>query len=81
MKINDHLIIMVSPVIRIMVVSVVASDDSLNKSDTNGGGRDTEFVLLLFIPHLVAYRMTYFKILYMLSSKGWRRKAPPPSAR
>ena len=77
-EINDHLIIMVSPVIRIMVVSVLASDASLNESDTNGGVTDTEFVLLLFIPHLVADRMTYFKILYMLSAKGWRSLPPPP---
>ena len=74
-QINDHLIILVSPVIRIMVVSVEASDTSLNYIDNNVGSRDPYFVLLLFIPHLVADRMTYFKILYMLSAKGWRRKA------
>ena len=36
---NALLIIMVSPVIRIMIVSVVSSDTSLNNRDTNGGSR------------------------------------------
>ena len=67
---NALLIIMVSPVIRIMIVSVVSSDTSLNNSDTNGGSRYPDFVLLSIILHLVEKRDEIFQDpLYDLSQR------------
>ena len=54
----------------IIIVPVAASETSLNDSETNCGGGNMEFTVILSMLHLVADRMKFFKILYILSTEG-----------
>ena len=65
-KNRAYLIIIVSPLIRIMFVPVAASDPSTRDSENDGSGENPEFVVIFSMPHLVSDGSEYLFLVSIL---------------